>query len=561
MMETVYLPYFGLSEAPFSITPDPAFVYLSQRHRDALAHLMYGVGRGGSGGFVQLTGEVGTGKTTLCRCVLEQVPDGTHVALILNPLMTPREMLESICDELGVPTADADTNKDLVDRLNAYLLEAHAAGERVVVVVDEAQNLSPESLEQIRLLTNLETDKHKLLQIVLLGQPELRDLLQRRSLRQLAQRITARFHLTPLSAADTARYVQHRMAVAGAERNPFRPAALQALYQRSGGIPRLINIIADRSLLAAYAREKTQIDARLVNAAADEVQQGEAGVRRASRWRGWATAAAVAAVALIAAWVWSGLRIERADDPERSLAAEAAPANAVTSPSNGSMNEAGGGDAIEPSPAPATSLDADWLDRQHGAAFDALAGLWGRPGDGEALRAACTGGNAAPGFACLAEEGNWALIRRLGLPVLLVLQGEGQHLLLLRGINDDAVWVGADAPMTVDRNAVETDWLGRFLVAWPQPEGWPNPLRRGSDSPAVDIVIEMAEAADPPYRGAREFNAAFETWLKAFQQRHGLTADGIVGRNTLLRLMAPTINEPRLATDWDASPVLAGNGG
>ncbi|NNL95223.1 MAG: AAA family ATPase, partial [Xanthomonadales bacterium] len=187
----MYLKYFGLAEPPFSITPDPAFVYLSPRHRDALAHLLYGVGQGGSGGFVQLTGEVGTGKTTLCRCLLEQVPEGTHIALILNPLMSPSELLAAICEELEIDTAGVESSsKQLVDRLNGYLLTAHQCGERVVVVIDEAQNLSPESLEQVRLLTNLETTKQKLLQIILIGQPELRDLLTRADMRQIAQRIT-----------------------------------------------------------------------------------------------------------------------------------------------------------------------------------------------------------------------------------------------------------------------------------------------------------------------------------------------------------------------------------
>ena len=181
----MYLQFFGLTEAPFSITPDPAFVYLSPAHRDALAHLLYGVGKGGAGGFVQLTGEVGTGKTTICRCLLEQVPEGTILALILNPMVTPRELLVTICEELGISIDRiGDSSKALVDSLNEYLLRQHAEGKRVVVVIDEAQNLSPEALEQVRLLTNLETAKHKLLQIVLLGQPELRQLLQRQNLRQ-----------------------------------------------------------------------------------------------------------------------------------------------------------------------------------------------------------------------------------------------------------------------------------------------------------------------------------------------------------------------------------------
>src|SRR5207342_1999782 len=199
----MYLAHYGLAEPAFSITPDPRFVFLSERHRDALAHLMYGIGQGGSGGFVQLTGEVGTGKTTLCRLLLEQLPANTRVALILNPMLSPIELLEAIGKELHIPLRGKQGHqKRLIDALNVYLLQAYAEGLRVVLIIDEAQNLSAQALEQVRLLTNLETPTQKLLQIVLLGQPELREMLARRELRQLAQRITARFHLTPLDAEE-----------------------------------------------------------------------------------------------------------------------------------------------------------------------------------------------------------------------------------------------------------------------------------------------------------------------------------------------------------------------
>ena len=253
----MYLEYYGLKEAPFSITPDPRYVFLSERHRDALAHLLYGIGKGGSGGFVQLTGEVGTGKTTLCRLLLEQLPEHTRVALVLNPRLTPVELLETICEELKLDIGNRGGSlKGLVDTLNAYLLDAYAQGLRVVLIVDEAQNLTTEALEQVRLLTNLETPTQKLLQIILLGQPELRDKLGDTELRQLAQRITARYHLTPLDRPETEAYVRHRVAVAGGAKLPFSRLGLRALYKRSGGVPRLINIIAYRALMAGFAREQ-----------------------------------------------------------------------------------------------------------------------------------------------------------------------------------------------------------------------------------------------------------------------------------------------------------------
>ncbi len=533
----MYLQYFGLAEHPFSITPDPAFVYLSQRHRDALAHLLYGVGQGGSGGFVQLTGEVGTGKTTLCRCLLEQVPAGTHIALILNPLLTPAELLHAVCDELGLDTQGlAHSNKAMVDRLNAFLLRTHQSGERVVLVIDEAQNLSPEALEQIRLLTNLETSKEKLLQIVLLGQPELRDLLTRRNLRQLAQRITARYHLTPLGPVDTAHYVRHRMQVAGADRDPFQRSALRALYQRSQGVPRLINIIADRALLAAYASERLEINARLVHAAADEVQLGEPAARR-RYGPGWAAAAAGLLLAAASYWF-----LAPAPPPESAQpVAEVAEPAAVAAPPPA--------DAAPSAPA---RLQPDWLAREHDAAWRGLGTLWEDPGGGGLIGAACSG-VAGTGYGCLRDRGSWARIRQLGLPVVLLLRGAEERLLLLRGLNDERVLVGSPGnEQAVPRSQLEPLWLGTYFVAWPQAPTWPRQIGRDDSGPAVDTVLGLAAGVDPPYTGPGEFGVGFEDWLKAFQSSHGLQADGIVGPNTLLYLMRPSISSPTLLTHWEA---------
>ncbi len=548
----MYLEYFGLAEAPFSITPDPAFVYLSQRHRDALAHLLYGIGQGGSGGFVQLTGEVGTGKTTLCRCLLEQVPENTRIALVLNPLMTPFELLAAICEELGIGLTPENerSSKTMVDRLNHYLLGAHQAGERVVVVIDEAQNLSPEALEQVRLLTNLETSKEKLLQIVLLGQPELRDLLQRQSLRQLAQRITARYHLTPLGPQDSVSYVKHRMQVAGAARNPFRRSALKALYQRSHGVPRLINIIADRALVGAYAREQQDVDARLVHAAANEVQLGEPGIGR-SRWP-WAMAAASGVVLAVATWFMLRVILP---GPDGSPAAAGSPAmdQALASAQTAASNEQPAPPSSEP--VLLDALDSLWLDSQHRAVWDGLALLWSDPGGGLAIEAACKG-EPGTGYACIRDTGSWARIRQLGLPLVLVLQGEDSYHLLLQGVDDSRLLVGEPSgQLTVSRAAVEDQWLGAYYVAWPQASNWPREIVRGDTGPAVDTVIGLASrSGDSPYSGEPVFGAGFERWLVAYQRRFGLKADGIVGPKTLLYLIRPSISAPVLAAAWDEEP-------
>jgi len=557
----LYLQFFGLNEAPFSITPDPAFVFLSAAHRDALAHLLYGVGQGGASGFVQLTGEVGTGKTTLCRCLLEQVPEDTQVALILNPLVTPRELLASICEELGIETAGiVDSNKVMVDSLNNYLLAQHAQGRRVVVMIDEAQNLSPEALEQVRLLTNLETAKDKLLQMVLLGQPELRALLQRQSLRQLSQRITARYHLAPLGPAESHAYVRHRMKVAGARQNPFRKSALRVLYQRSAGVPRLINIIADRALAGAYAQEANTIGARLVHAAANEVQPSESRVR-GSRWH-WVLAPAAAGLVALAIGLWwlpdftsernipdsrsgSDTSFEQLDNMPVPVAEPEAETAVLP------IVEAVGG-VREPAPiatspvAVAVSLDENWLDNQHAQAWKAMAALWQDHESAREIQSACDGMQGRT-YACLRDHGSLARVQQLGLPVLLVLQDEEMRYLLLRGMTPDGLLVGnEETSIEISRKAIENLWLGEFIVPWPQAPNWPTQIKRGQSGAAVDIVMEMAAFAKPPWRGNAAFDEGFESWLMTFQRRHGLRADGIVGPNTLLYLMAPTILRPRL---------------
>jgi general secretion pathway protein A len=430
------------------------------------------------------------------------------------------------------------------------LLEAHARGERVVVVIDEAQNLSPEALEQVRLLTNLETSKEKLLQIVLLGQPELRELLQRRNLRQLAQRITARYHLSPLGPKETHLYIRHRMKIAGAQRNPFKRGAMNALYQRSQGIPRLINIIADRSLIAAFAKERTDVTAAMVHDAANEVQLGERQVKR-TWWPRLAAMAAILTIALLAVFGISDWRFpagssagntggailpvvqaEQAGEARDEPPEGAAPAEAPTAPN------------------PVDTLDEDWLADQQKLVWQGLADTWNHPGAGFAIQTACNGDDSL-GYACLHDQGSWSKIIRLGLPVVLELQLQNPSYLLLLGIDGDRLLVGAlDKPITVSRDSVEVRWLGAYLVAWPQAPGWPAVIRRGDKGPAVITVMEMASHVDVPYHGGQVFDVTFERWLKNFQTRNGLTADGIVGRNTLLHLMTASIDQPQLLQTW-----------
>ncbi|MEZ7943010.1 MAG: AAA family ATPase, partial [Halioglobus sp.] len=293
----MYYQYFGLTEAPFSIAVNPRYLFMSARHRDALAHLLYGVGAGG--GFILLTGEVGTGKTTINRCVLEQLPQDTDIAIILNPALNAIELLASACDELRIEyDHDNHTLKTLTDNLQRFLLENHARGRKTVLLIDEAQHLDFDVLEQIRLLTNLETNSEKLLQIILIGQPELAQMLARPELRQLNQRITARYNLGPLNLDETGAYIQHRLQVAGMipGRVIFPPSVVRSIYKASGGIPRVINVLCDRMLLGAYGRNESSVNHAMLRLAMQEVLGDETVVTPLWRWLG------MAVVLLLAIW-------------------------------------------------------------------------------------------------------------------------------------------------------------------------------------------------------------------------------------------------------------------
>lgn len=266
----MYTGFFGLTSAPFSIAPNPDFLYLSPRHAEALAHLRFGLGE--AGGFVLLTGEVGTGKTTVSRCLLQELDERAEVAFILNPTLSELELLAAICDELKIRYKKADASLKLLgDKIKNRLLKNHEAGKHTLLIIDEAQHLQPAVLEQLRLLTNLETNTRKLLQVILIGQPELQQLLKRNDLRQLAQRITARYHLLPLTLDEVRQYLKYRLQVAGCSRPVFSDGAVKRLFQLSGGIPRLLNLMADRALLGAYSQQQAIVSDKLVRQAASEI--------------------------------------------------------------------------------------------------------------------------------------------------------------------------------------------------------------------------------------------------------------------------------------------------
>lgn len=557
----MYLQHFGLNEAPFSITPDPSFVYLSAAHRDALAHLMYGVGQGGSGGFVQLTGEVGTGKTTLCRCLMEQVPEDCQVALVLNPLMTPRELLATICEELGIGTDGIrDSNKGMVDALNAYLLAQHALGRRVVIVIDEAQNLSPEALEQVRLLTNLETAKQKLLQIILIGQPELRDLLSREDLRQLAQRITGRYHLEPLSRDETAQYIEHRLRVAGALGEVFDSSAKREVFRLTEGVPRLINVICDRALLGAYSRETRRVSRRLVRRAAAEIK----GIPYTAPWLRWAIpVVGGVAVAVIAASLWP-LLDQRPDGYAPAGASAVAASGGAPPPAVKTEPAAAEPEAepqpeaeAEPDPAPEATIDEQLLLAGEltslAPAFEVLFGLWGIEFS-EPIVNGCEMAQSR-GYACLMQQGSWSSLRQLDRPAILTLTDSGgkTHHVVLKGLHGDSAEISiAGVNVTHPFLDVADAWFGDYILLWKPPNGVAFSLGRGSRGDNVVWLRQSLAAIDERYRAEPLDSSVYDTELEqrvvAFQQDHRLDVDGLAGQQTqiVINSLLGSEDTPRL---------------
>lgn len=548
----MYLEHFNLSKRPFSITPNPLFLFMSECHREALAHLLYGLGEGG--GFVQLTGEVGTGKTSLCRCLLEQVPDNVDLAVVFNPKVTAYELIAAVCDELRIQYDETDGSiKKLTDVLNEYLLEAHARGRRTVLIIDEAQNLSPDVLEQVRLLTNLETPTQKLLQIVLIGQPELRTLLQREDMRQLAQRVTARYRLEPLSREETGAYIKHRLHISGATRRIFKKSAVDRVYKLSGGIPRLINVLCDRALLGAYTEGKSQVDRKVIRQAANEVLADElpqSRPRLSPRWSVVAPLVALLAiVAVYAYWQHSqfGTWLDQAtahSAPE--LAAKDAPVE-EPSPRNSlsPASEAAPDPTLEgPLDTPAASLETVLLSANGTGSTTAWTHLFARWSVDLPAAVApdyCGFANGL-GLYCLAEKGSWGLLRQYDRPVIMALTSrDGQSVPAVLQRLDDRVaelMIG-DEVFKVDIGEVDRYWLGDFTLLLRLPPDGNALLTAGDRNPDVLWLRRLLEAAQQvklPTDDPQYFDLPLQTQVMEFQRRHGLNPDGVVGRQTLIQL-------------------------
>jgi general secretion pathway protein A len=587
----MYTAHFGLTEPPFAITPDPRYLYLSPRHREAMAHLLYGISE--PGGFVVLTGEVGTGKTTLCRSLLEQVPPNVDVALILNPRLSSAELLAAACDEFHIAYPRGTTSlKLLMDALHRYLLDTNGHGRRTVLIVDEAQHLAPEVLEQIRLLTNLETTKEKLLQVILIGQPELSEVLERPDLRQVAQRVTARYHLMPFSDRETRGYVRHRLKIAGARDMVFTPGALRRVHQLSRGVPRLINIVCDRALLGAYASDRDQVDSVTVVRAAREVRGRRARRRPVRRWL-WVSAAAAGGMAVMAAtWILlvpagsTSLVLPPVAPPAPAPAASvpgsaaappppaaAPPAPAAPAPSP--VAPAGGAAAIVASPSPATSpsggtpaapaqpeatprptpalgaLDpvpirlaallqdrAQPMDRR--SALARLYARWGLDLAGVGPGFDCER-EAVGGMHCLIGSGTWTRLRRLDAPatIELLVPPATRRYATVVGLGAEAATLDVGGRLyLVPLADLALAWDGGFTVLWQPPPVTASVLWPGMRGLDVAWVRERLPQVDgrPPLPPGDVYDAALAARVREFQRGRGLIPDGLVGAETLAHL-------------------------
>lgn len=545
----MYTHFFNLKQSPFSIAPDPRYLFMSERHREALAHLLYGVGSGG--GFVLLTGEIGAGKTTVCRCFMEQIPENCKLAYIFNPKLSVEELLLSICDEFGIalapPGAGAVSVKGYVDAINAYLLASHAQGRNNVLIIDEAQNLSAEVLEQLRLLTNLETSERKLLQIILIGQPELRAMVARPELEQLAQRVIARYHLGSLSEAETGAYIEHRLAVAGAAAiAPFPRGLMGLVHKLAKGVPRRINLLCDRALLGAYVENQPQVTRTILRKAAAEV------FARPDAAIGGADAPAGAARwPLVAAGVLGGVLLSVA--AWRLAAHEAKPvlpgAQAASATARATLPK-----AVPAAPVPAataTTTPAPVAAPVAGsaAALRQLAAIWGLAlPDGEPCPTA-----ARLNLRCLQVKGGVAELRLLDRPAMLTLHDDptAPNYVLLTSMDEHGATIAAPGgkPQSISLDALEARFDGEFTTFWRAPRSWRDEVHGGDHGPDVDwLARRLAQIYGLKKPQEDEpLSAGLRARLTEFQTEQHLKADGVAGPKTFIRLyQLGGVQEPRL---------------
>ena len=525
----MYTEYFGLKDNPFSIVPDPRFLYMSEGHREALAHLVYGINN--DSGFILLTGEVGTGKTLVCRCLLEQIPDNCETAFILNPKVTVTELLATICDEFGIDyPKDTESVKVFVAKISDYLLQIHERGRRAILIIEEAQNLSVDVLEQIRLLTNLETSHQKLLQIIMVGQPELLDLLARPALRQLSQRITARYHLGPLSKKEIPTYVRHRLSVAGLVRGELFPSStMDILFRLTGGVPRLINLICDRALLGAFVQGKEKVDRKTLSTAAREVS-GKKSNRPMGRRTMLPWIAGGCLILLLAAIV-AGYNLHY------RIKAPLSPSPETPSSRPATTNNAPG------SANPTTAKTPDHtLVGTRDRAYEALFLLWDMTYDPGDSRTMCEQARSQ-GVRCMEGKDTLDTLRTINKPAVLRLvdtKGGEYYATLISLDGDIGTYSMAGEKRTGTTKEIVERWSGDYLLLWRAPQGWKEDLRPNkSEGPVVawlDKQLGRIQKRKSAGGQKKSYDDDMVKQIREFQRKAGLTADGIVGPMTIIKI-------------------------
>ncbi len=543
----MYSQYFHFSELPFSIATDPHFIYMSPRHQEALAHLLYGINFGG--GFVALTGEVGTGKTTLCHCLLQQIPNNIDIALILNPKLNAIELLATLCDELGIGyDKNQQALKNLIDRLNQHLLTTHANGRRTVLLIDEAQNLSFEVLEQIRLLTNLETHKTKLLQIILVGQPELQDLLKRQDLRQLNQRITARYHLLPLSLAETREYIHHRLTVANGQPGIFKPSAISKIYKLSSGIPRVINILCDRALLGAYSSNTRVITSAIISRAAAETL----GIKNKKSPQ----LTVIVSLLLLASIAWVAYFQSHDHDadqpvPIKRVMPVVIPALPELSRSPDQQVSLPG-EKITPVPVAKPKTFQTWVNTHEHSLDTELTNalkLWGKPIP-KNKKVDCHYAETT-GLHCVFGKVSWKDLLARNHPVILEfsLAGKDKRHALLTGLGKNQAMLHFNKESFTIAEVLKY-WNGYYLILEAQPIPAVNLIYPRETSDAVLWLRHLlsVDGKNDEVVQPRFFDDKLSARVIAFQHQQHLVEDGIVGGKTMYHLKnrARNVDVPHL---------------
>lgn len=577
----MYEAYYGLREKPFNLTPDPKYLYLSEKHKEAFAHLLFGIKN--RSGFVMVTGEIGTGKTTICRTLLGQLDENTEVAFIFNPYLSPEELLRKINEDFGIATA-ATSARGLIDELNDYLLDRNARGKNCVLVIDEAQNLTPAVLEQIRLLSNLETETQKLLQIVLIGQPELMQVLSLHELRQLNQRITARYHLQPLSREETKQYISYRMRVAGARRRIYFTApALRSIFKISGGTPRVINALCDRSLLIGYTKEMRDISPKIVKQAWKEVRGEQPKRKLWPQVRVWLPSPAITTACILILFVAAVFRdfdISNLLSPSPANVSAPQTANASTpvqQPAPAKRDVAFAAPVpiaekpVEVAPPVEKPLDttiAGFVDRQdptagRTAAIQGILRAWNMqllsnlPANDsiDALTKFATDND----FSCEVMKLTLEQIEAINLPALIKVHGRTRSIwtaVVGAEGNDLRITTASNEVTMVPREKLNECYLNEALVWWRDPNPETVILKGGMSGEDVRMLqVQLRTLGRLNQSPNGNFDQATSDAIKTIQKDVGLRIDGAAGRHTRMVLSSwmPGFNMPGLRS---MSPVL-----